>query len=762
VTELERKDFDAHEFVALARRSTPLDELCGSLAGHLAELRASLIDAINQDYAAFVGMASNLRGLDKAVSKVKAPVELLRAEIQEVRDAAAAQVDQLDAKLSERRALLQAQRRLELLLNAEESITRMEGLLEARQAEEDGNKGREREFAVVLERIANESARLAGQVVMLEEDTVNSRRMLGDRLDRLKAGMLSSLDQIFARCVSGEEGAGGGWTDVTKICLRVYDVTGSHDACEAVIRRAAVVPFINEHVTEGAIEQGQKGSCEGLGDLYKELLHFAEQHLLALTQCACDALGEIGGGGSSRLIQKDFVLVSCLLAEAAPALLNVGGKRLTHYLDKSFGAKYLTTLSFLSSLERLCGSRSSALAMRKHAAYVDFMHKWELPLRAHFQLRFQEVTEKVSPLLVTPQQLLPALEAERVKAQAAAEKEARKASEGQGGDGDLGDVAPKGTLSSAAYRLPLPASSEGVGTGEFSLKASAIVWEQVQGLWVELLPVHTHRLLQLALMLLARYSEWTQGWLEHLSKPPEKVSDKDDEANTAARADEQLRLASSLMADCVILAKKTNSFFAPLVTGSVFKHGIDAADVIKAAIDPTADSLQGRVHKLSAIVVNGLSTKCVEPLTAIRAITSQYRMTNKPAPTKPSFYVQGVVQPFKSALSEKGVLGCLEEESRALVVKDVVVKVAAKFLELVEELFTNVKRLSQTLKKLNKAGAGGGSGVGDDDKIYLQVQLDVQALSSELTKLGVDFSSVENFTKLNELVKTACAERDLN
>jgi hypothetical protein len=70
VSELERHDFDAHEFVGMARRSTPLDEICGALAGHLAELRASLIDAINQDYAAFVGMASSLKGLDKAVSKV--------------------------------------------------------------------------------------------------------------------------------------------------------------------------------------------------------------------------------------------------------------------------------------------------------------------------------------------------------------------------------------------------------------------------------------------------------------------------------------------------------------------------------------------------------------------------------------------------------------------------------------------------------------------------------------------------------------------
>ena len=69
--ELEKEDFDAAKFVSAARRTVPLDQLCGSLAGHLAELRASLIDAINKDYAAFVGMASSLRGLDKAVSKAR-------------------------------------------------------------------------------------------------------------------------------------------------------------------------------------------------------------------------------------------------------------------------------------------------------------------------------------------------------------------------------------------------------------------------------------------------------------------------------------------------------------------------------------------------------------------------------------------------------------------------------------------------------------------------------------------------------------------
>jgi hypothetical protein len=58
----------------------------------------------------------------------------------------------------------QAQRRLELLLNCEESLTRMENLLQSRGTDREGLKGQEKDLAVVLERIANESARLTGQV----------------------------------------------------------------------------------------------------------------------------------------------------------------------------------------------------------------------------------------------------------------------------------------------------------------------------------------------------------------------------------------------------------------------------------------------------------------------------------------------------------------------------------------------------------------------------------------------------------------------
>ncbi|KAJ1468132.1 hypothetical protein T484DRAFT_1856337, partial [Baffinella frigidus] len=43
---------------------------------------------------------------------------------------------------------------------------------------------------------------------------------------------------------------------------------------------------------------------------------------------------------------------------------------------------------------------------------------------------------------------------------------------------------------------------------------------------------------------------------------------------------------------------------------------------------------------LRVSLASALFARCAEPLAAVRAVTSQYRMTNKPPPTKPSLYVK--------------------------------------------------------------------------------------------------------------------------
>jgi hypothetical protein len=123
--------------------------------------------------------------------------------------------------------------------------------------------------------------------------------------------------------------------------------------------------------------------------------------------------------------------------------------------------------------------------------------------------------------------------------------------------------------------------------------------------------------------------------------------------------------------------------------------------------------------------------RSVEPMIAVRAITSKYRMTNTPVPSSPSLYVRGVTQPLHAAIAggsggaggrEGGFLALLCSDSRAQVLANVVEAVAGKYSELVLELFANVKRLGQTLKKLQKGTAAvGDGGMGDEEKIFLQV-----------------------------------------
>ncbi len=47
-----------------------------------------------------------------------------------------------------------------------------------------------------------------------------------------------------------------------------------------------------------------------------------------------------------------------------------------------------------------------------------------------------------------------------------------------------------------------------------------------------------------------------------------------------------------------------------------------------------AEELSGLVPVLQAVVVAAVAQRSAESLTAVRAVAAQYRMTNKPPPTK--------------------------------------------------------------------------------------------------------------------------------
>ena len=68
-------------FIEQAVRETPLDTLRDDLGLYLKVLRSSMIELINQDYADFVNLSTNLVGLDKGILALSAPLLQFQKEI---------------------------------------------------------------------------------------------------------------------------------------------------------------------------------------------------------------------------------------------------------------------------------------------------------------------------------------------------------------------------------------------------------------------------------------------------------------------------------------------------------------------------------------------------------------------------------------------------------------------------------------------------------------------------------------------------------
>ena len=320
---------------------------------------------------------------------------------------------------------------------------------------------------------------------------------------RLGSTIMRHLEAIFGKAIG--QGLAADTDDAAlSSCFRAFGLMEADSSCERVVRAALVAPFIDAHVTPEALERGgAPGSCAGLSSVYEAIISFASSSLLRLCERARGALGE-----ESPMSRPDFFLARCLLAEAGPIITSCGGRRVPHYLCDDFPEKYTASLDFIARLEELCGSRKSAIAFRGHSASTDFLHKWELPLRAHFQLRFQGLADTTSPLLVPPLLLLPAYQEERDKEVKALKRQASH-SEGDaaaGSAGGLGDIESKPantTPIAAALRVPLPiqcASGQGNSKPVFELETTRMVWSGVMSLWNRALPVHYHRLLQLCLV----------------------------------------------------------------------------------------------------------------------------------------------------------------------------------------------------------------------------------------------------------------------
>ncbi|XP_064132701.1 conserved oligomeric Golgi complex subunit 2 isoform X2 [Loxodonta africana] len=561
----------------------------------------------------------------------------------------------------------------------------------------------------ILERIATEFNQL-------QFHAVQSKGMpLLDKVRPRIAGITAMLQQSLEGLLL--EGLQTSNVDIIRHCLRTYATIDKTRDAEALVGQVLVKPYIDEVI----MEQFVQSHPNGLQIMYDKLLDFVPHH--------CRLLREVTGGAissekSNTVPGYDFLVNSVWpeivrgLEEKLPSLFNPGN-------PDAFHEKYTISMDFVRRFEVQCGSQASVKRLRSHPAYHSFNNKWNLPV--YFQIRFREIAGSLEAALT-----------------------------------DILEDAPAGS--------------------SYCLLASHRTWSSLRKCWSDemFLPLLVHRLWKLTLQILARYSMFVNELLlrpisnesaKDIKKPlvtgskdPSIIQGtNDDQGNGPSETKPVVFISSTHLVYVVADLDKLQEQLPELletIKPKLEMIGFKNFASISAALEDSQLSLSACMPSLSNKIIQDLSDSCFSYLKSALEVPRLYRRTNKEVPTKASSYVDSALKPFyqlqsehkdklKQAIIQQWLEGALSESTH-------------KYYETVSDVLNSVKKMEESLKRLKQARKttsaspiGSSGGMSDDDKIRLQLALDVEYLGEQIQKMGLQTSNIKSFPALIELVVAA-------
>ncbi|XP_054018219.1 conserved oligomeric Golgi complex subunit 2 isoform X2 [Dryobates pubescens] len=317
----------------------------------------------------------------------------------------------------------------------------------------------------------------------------------------------------------------------------------------------------------------------------------------------------------------------------------------------------------------------------------------------------------------------------------------------------------------------------------YCLLATHMVWTSLLKCWSDqmFLPLLAHRLWKLSLQILARYSVFIgEVSVRPIASESMKESKKsvtvarkesslslnpnEDQGNESSPESQPLPSISS--AQLVSVAADVDKLqdqipdILEIIKPKLEMIGFKNLSSIEGALEDSKTSLSACVPTLNKRIIQDLSESSFTCLKSALEVPRLYRRTNKEVPTKASPYVDSALKPFyrlqneyKDRLKQPMIhqwLECALSES------------TQKYYETVSDVLSSVKKMEESLKRLKQARrtaasnpVGTNGGMSDDNKIRLQLALDVEYFGEQIRKMGLEVSSIKSFSALTELVLTA-------
>ncbi|XP_069811653.1 conserved oligomeric Golgi complex subunit 2 isoform X1 [Dendropsophus ebraccatus] len=708
--EFMKDSFDVDHFVSECRKRVQLEDLRDDLEIYYRLLKTAMVELINKDYADFVNLSTNLVGMDKALSQLSVPLGQLREEVLSLKTSVNDSIGAVDRRLAKQEDIRKKKMCVLRMIHVIRSVEKIENILNSQNRKENAELNNTLLTGQVLERIATEFNQL-------QFHAVQSKGMpLLDKVRPRIAGITAMLQRSLEGLLL--EGLQSSNVDIIRHCLRTYATIDKTKDAEALVGQVLVKPYIDEVIVEKYVQSHPNG----LQVMYNKLLEFVPHH--------CRLLREVTGGAISSekadmvpgydfLVNSVWPEIARGLEERLPSLYNPGNPDIFHQ-------KYSISMDFLRKFERQCGSQASVKRLRAHPSYHSFNNRWNLPV--YFQIRFKEIA---------------------------------------------------GALESALLSHLEEASADGT----YCLKATDVLWTSLNACWSDhfYLPLLAHRFWKLTLQLLSRYCLFIKELSARVtlecnvteSRGLMAASGRDvpqalgsDEQQTGSTSESQTAVLSTHQLILIVADVDKVTDQLPLLTNMIEDKltliGFKNMEIIKGAVEDISRSLLEPLSIINNKISVALGESCLIYFKSALEVPRLYRRTNKEVPTKPSSYVDNALRPLCQLQHEYG--NKVKVTTRHEWLQEAFSECTQKYYETVFDVLSSVKKMEESLKRLKQARKTTMSsnttngGISDDNKIRLQLALDVEYFANQIQNFGLCTDNLKSFAALMELIQAARGE----
>lgn len=361
-----------------------------------------------------------------------------------------------------------------------------------------------------------------------------------------------------------------------------------------------------------------------------------------------------------------------------------------------FYVKYKCTRDFIQKIEEILQDEESIQSFRQHSQTKSFHSRWNLPV--YFQICFQEIAGKFEAVLD------PVLD-----------------------DGKLANDEGKFHL--------IPFNS--------ALQAIERCWSDGVYLY-EVFP----KFFKLTVQIILRLSHWINEFVVALKR-------------------KDMFLKTSKINMMIFLYADTTKFIEslPHVLSLLSSNISENNDVLSDSMDDIKETLQKHLTGIEKALIDTLTIESIENIQQVNDLPRLYRKTNREIPSRSSSYVEQMLKPVK--VFQEGLGNKLDSNIIQRILEQVFVRITKEYYTSVTEVLTSVQKTEESLRRLknlkekstNQQSSVSGA-MSDDDKIRLQLRLDVAGWTTELSKLNFIPTQIEKLLDLNNMVEESIKVRD--